>query len=179
LVVVTLALAFATGFLWWATRALVKGAEITGERQLRAYVLVTEGSIESFDTERPISVVMTIKNTGQTPAYDYAFTGIIDVGKIPRTEFKWGTPAELDLVSKSTIGPGIEVSTGRALTRTLEKKAYDQIMEKKLGVYIFGQLTYRDAFDKARWSNFRYIVTWRPDGSGVGLAPLSEGNDSN
>jgi hypothetical protein len=42
----TVLLAFVTGFLWIATRALVKGAEVTADRQLRAYVIANGGEFK-------------------------------------------------------------------------------------------------------------------------------------
>src|SRR5215207_3972459 len=48
--------------LWVATRSLVRGAEDTAARQLRAYVVVEPGAI--FEIQ-PIIV-----NAGQTPAYE-------------------------------------------------------------------------------------------------------------
>jgi hypothetical protein len=48
----TALLFFATGAIWWATRGLVKGAEKTSERQLRAYVFIRRAVItEPFAKE--------------------------------------------------------------------------------------------------------------------------------
>jgi hypothetical protein len=72
-------------FLWWSNRRLVTGAEKSSERQLRAYIFVTASQIVAADADgtmfqplqniragtRPLAI-LTIKNTGQTPAKPYA-----------------------------------------------------------------------------------------------------------
>ncbi|MGZ9088208.1 MAG: hypothetical protein ACXW3Q_05690 [Rhodoplanes sp.] len=42
----TVILAFATLFLWWSTRELVRETEAHGERQLRAYVSLEKGAVQ-------------------------------------------------------------------------------------------------------------------------------------
>src|SRR5207253_87563 len=83
LVVFTFLVFVATVLLWWSNRRLVTGAEKSAERQLRAYIFVTETKILAADINgtilnppqnirvgtRPVAI-LTIKNTGQTPAYD-------------------------------------------------------------------------------------------------------------
>jgi hypothetical protein len=49
--------------LWWSTRKLVRGAEKTAERQLRAYVSITQ--VKIIRMRRSIAVEFT--NSGQTP----------------------------------------------------------------------------------------------------------------
>ncbi len=67
----TIILAFATIFLWAATRDLVKDGRETAKRQLRAYIGVhkmkaTIESIEGSDVKVVVSIIL--KNFGQTPA---------------------------------------------------------------------------------------------------------------
>lgn len=77
----------ATVLLWWATRNLVKGAERTSERQLRAYLHVKQAQA-SRDSEGVLWAKVHIQNYGQTPAYDVVqWIGIVGVsdGDIPNT----------------------------------------------------------------------------------------------
>jgi hypothetical protein len=46
----TILLAIVTLFLWWATRGLVRGAEETARRQLRAYVFVEAAGMYNVTT---------------------------------------------------------------------------------------------------------------------------------
>jgi len=61
----TVVLAFATGFLYLATRDLVNGADNTAKRQLRAYLSAMP---PVFKDKFPNTITVTIKNTGLTPA---------------------------------------------------------------------------------------------------------------
>jgi hypothetical protein len=60
-----------TGGLWKATRDLVKGAEKTAERQLRAYLTAKAGNIihERRSDGWWLEWHPEITNVGQTPAY--------------------------------------------------------------------------------------------------------------
>jgi len=49
----TALLAVVTALLWWATRDLVRGAEATAKKQLRAYVVTTRGDVRNFGTSVP------------------------------------------------------------------------------------------------------------------------------
>jgi hypothetical protein len=64
----TLVLALATGGLWLATRSLVKGADKTAERQLRAYIYVEKAKLKFVDDKWKLRT--RIRNFGQTPAHN-------------------------------------------------------------------------------------------------------------
>lgn len=67
----TIALFLATCALWWSTRRLVKGAEDTAKRQLRAYIHVPSTELTIHPEEiGGWTANVTIKNFGQTPAYN-------------------------------------------------------------------------------------------------------------
>jgi len=57
----TALLAVVTALLWWATRDLVRGAEATAKKQLRAYVVTTRGDVRNFGTSVPVQASMRIK----------------------------------------------------------------------------------------------------------------------
>jgi hypothetical protein len=63
----TLTLAGGTIGLWFATRRLVRGAENTAERQLRAYIFVSDSSRVGGPSPAP-EFRIVVKNFGQTPA---------------------------------------------------------------------------------------------------------------
>jgi hypothetical protein len=62
-------LAIATWMLWYATARLVKGADRTAERQLRAYVFVEKTNFQSTGPQG-WDIRYRIKNFGHTPAHD-------------------------------------------------------------------------------------------------------------
>jgi hypothetical protein len=63
LVAFTFLLFVATWLLWRATRNLVRGADQTAERQLRAYVLVTQVKVVDPDNDAP-NAEISIKTQG-------------------------------------------------------------------------------------------------------------------
>lgn len=97
----TAVLAFATYFLWRATVRLVRGAEKTAERQLRAYVLGNGGSIRIFqanDGNRGLEAHYELKNFGQTPATRFRSWIAMDVLDIAANPF-----------DKRSVGFGSEI----------------------------------------------------------------------
>jgi hypothetical protein len=70
-VVFTLILALATVLLWQATRDLVRGAEDTAERQLRAYVYIISNDISLMNNPNgstTVTIKPILKVFGLTPA---------------------------------------------------------------------------------------------------------------
>jgi hypothetical protein len=62
----TVILAFATGFLYVATRDLVNDAKDTSRRQLRAYVFLDQIDLPRFDIDDRRRIMIAWKNTGAT-----------------------------------------------------------------------------------------------------------------
>jgi hypothetical protein len=153
LVVFTFVLSVATVFLWLSTRRLVKGAENTAERQLRAYVFSERARIEDAFSPKGGSVLVVIKNFGQTPAYDHSVTfDYLLVGKGERCPAN--EPRQTAL-SRGHMAPsvpkGINISLrawGSGERAALESG--DQIL------YVFGRIRYTDAFEKRRSTCFCY-----------------------
>jgi hypothetical protein len=90
-----------TGMLWLATVGLVRGAEDTAKRQLRPYVYVDKAAVV-LEGDR-LNAVIDVKNSGQTPAYNFVAVSRIDAigaGKkyIPR-------PFEDVKLSRGILGP--------------------------------------------------------------------------
>ena len=69
-----------TGFLWWSTRKLVKGAEDTAIRQLRAYVSINIGHFSIEAAKNYLRIEYLIKNMGQTPAEKLSVFSVYRVG---------------------------------------------------------------------------------------------------
>jgi Ca2+/Na+ antiporter len=78
----TVILAFATFYLWLATRALVRDAKETSQRQLRAYISANPSEISSAEKEeRFVQITFILKNLGQTPARELHY--IFDFSVFP------------------------------------------------------------------------------------------------
>jgi hypothetical protein len=151
LVAFTALLFIVTGLLWHATRSLVTGAEDTARRQLRAYVFVVDVAPGS-GVQPPLAVSyrLTLKNSGQTPAYDVRIRGrlaLVPPGQAPPV------PTEpLERTSRVVIAPGAVVyhdtrtpTTGSEEWAVLQAQTHD--------VYLSGVIWYRDAFGTERHTN--------------------------
>jgi hypothetical protein len=78
----TVVLAFATFYLWRATRALVRDAKEASQRQLRAYISANPSEISGAENEeRLVQITFVLKNHGQTPARELHY--IFDFNVFP------------------------------------------------------------------------------------------------
>lgn len=171
LISVTGLLVIATGVLAWYTRRLVRGAEDTARRQLRAYICLEEGRIEPHGNEGYCDVIFTLKNSGQTPAYNvetWQITRIVDLAEPPyviRTPDKWGM-----------VGPGAGIGC-KLLHNPLTPADRSDIKLEKKTVIVWGQVTYKDAFGQERYTNFCHILGSETQ-HGWRLMPAKQGNDA-
>jgi hypothetical protein len=155
----------------------VQGAEKTAESQLRAYVGIISGQLDLEvvgETLKP-RVTIRIRNFGQTPAYEVRCKG----GLANAGEFSESLNDRLiGIVGKNTIFPQ---SDQRVLfTPDFNIPPGDEPFK----TFVFGFITYRDAFGHTRQTDFRFTgaVLDRPSVPGsvrADLAPCEEGNESN
>lgn len=151
LVAVTFILAIATGFLWKATRDLVKGAEATSERQLRAYLSFSKSSLENFGTAEPIKASLKVKNCGQTPAYE-----VRDWMQFTIQPFPYDEIDSADFIpTSSTLGPGDAGNLIARMPKPLSHMQFSGIISGDLAIYVSGEVRYRDAFGTERVSRYR------------------------
>jgi hypothetical protein len=153
----TVCLAFATVFLYFATKTLVESADQNAEKQLRAYVFVQGGFIGITPDGGGFVAHITIKNFGQTPALDFSTWlggGVYDFNDVP-------FPNEIkplsQRVNRSIVGPSadIQINTDSALLGDLVA-----IRNKNRAIFVWGGVDYADAFGHPR----RLIVRTRMAG---------------
>jgi hypothetical protein len=173
-----LTVAIFTSILTIFTVKLWRSGEKHSERELRAYVGVTDASIQvSKNPEQPlIKAEMTIRNAGQTPAYDLNVVATFDFHEIPRTEFAPYNNAIKQ--SRSTLGPGSEVDVPLVAPKLLTADHLKAVKEEKFAFFFYGKIKYRDAFWKERFTDFRYITTADKSGP-LTWQVTEEGNESN
>ena len=207
LAVVTTGLAVFTGRLFYATNTMVKDAKATGERQaeemkesleianrsaqasertvktmegtaerrLRAYVAVETISInEVFAGGTPYTEVR-IKNFGQTPAYKFSCLGGITLG----TSFDILPPATGSIITpQSGLPPTATVVHKDGARRPLKPEEIAALTTGAQTLWVYGIITYRDAFGIDRFTNYRFMI-----GGGVGIhntmCTCEEGNNEN
>lgn len=154
LVAFTVILAFSTIFLWVATRDLVSGADKTAERQLRAYVNIIRGAIQPHQQPNGIPTVtaqVTLKNSGQTPAYEHrTWIGI----RVEEPEsFTFEFPELIADLASSIIGPTIE--SDMTIGFVIGQENLQAVLDGKKRLFVWGLVEYRDAFNHKRVLKFR------------------------
>jgi hypothetical protein len=175
----TFFVALFTGILTLYTVKLWKSGEKHSERELRAYVGITDASItKSVDPVKSlIKAQITIRNAGQTPAYDFNLITTFDFHEIPRTEF---APYQSEIIrqSRGTLEPGAEVVVPLIADKILLAEQLQAIRDEKFAFFFYGKIKYKDAFGKDRFRDFRYIAGNDKSGS-LTWQVCEEGNHSN
>lgn len=159
----TVVLAFATGFLYVATRDLVNGVDNTAKRQLRAYL----GAMPPvFGEKFPNAIAVSIKNTGQTPATQ--IYGHLNWYWVP---FGQGLPAEFafpdfnadDIGSVPTLGAGLEATFDFPIS--LDQLTREQ--NKETDLFIYGHIDYTDVFGDRQYTDFCWQYLGERQGDAV------------
>ena len=175
LVLFTAGLFIATYFLWRATKNLVKGAEETAERQLRAYIFL-DGAVCTATAPAP-AFVMTFKNFGQTPAKKGSYWIDSAIDSPEATHFRKSSrriSGDFQLAPNSIIQ--IHELNTEPEQLTLFPEQVIAFNEGRIAFFIFGCFEYTDAFDKRRMTNFRVRYDCYTATKGV-LANCHGGND--
>jgi hypothetical protein len=146
------------------TLALYKDANI---RQNRAYLTVGLGGVvaQTKETNYRFEVRMTLQNVGNTPAYNVRSNAHADLLPIPLpNDFQF--PAFVPEISgTSTMGPH-QSNFFTAIANRIYSD--DEVHEMEFGpnkqLYVYGTVTYEDAFGISRKTNFCQQVLWLKGG---------------
>lgn len=162
-----------TDRLWDAGERQLSHLEGTPERQLRAYVLIENGRVERDFGSKRLKAILTIKNSGQTPAYDLRHSSAVRF--VP---LEAGTGFFDDEVSKQKliIAPNGQVPIEIYSKLDFELENFHQYKAGGLKVLVYGQFKYRDAFKNIQTTDFIFEVTgdlWASKGM---LRPTDSGN---
>jgi Transglutaminase-like superfamily len=148
--------------LWGATVGLVRGAERTAERQLRAYISVGPGGEIKQRQRYVFEFRPIIRNNGLTPANNVRVVSLMDVvaPAIPKG-FNYSIPfnASLPLSSVTTIGPRQERFHSRIMPRRLSISELRDVLRGSRCFHIWGIDT-RIFFVRPsrQQTNFSFIV---------------------
>jgi hypothetical protein len=156
-----------------------------GQKQLRAYVCVDKALLKLEPPDRPEAQIH-FKNGGQTPAYDMRQWGNIWIEESP---LKIELPAPTDgfQASVSILPPGGESIMIVPKKLPVPPEAVHLIGTLAGTVYVYGELRYRDAFGKQRFTKYRLKYgdenggrrTLDSKGVRIGFfQPEREGNDA-
>jgi hypothetical protein len=178
----TLLLWVFTALLWWTTKKAVADGEKavetanaavvaanrhadesanlvavtrdTAERQLRAYVMVESAVVKNIQEMGEPSILVTIRNFGQTPAYDATFWFGPGWDRYPPSVEPPPFPSEAHLV-RHPIGPGGRTEMNMILPMRLTARHITGLNDREVAIYATGQVRYQDVFDKSRMTEFR------------------------
>lgn len=188
LVIATIIIGFFTGTLWFATNALVKGAEDTSSRQLRAYLGVDRLEMDypslsapDFTGLRFRQIVVQpgyihrdfinikIRNYGQTPAHDVSVFAYMAFARrfqrLPDNFFD-RTATNDDTVDTSEIRITLARFMLHPNSMEISKHPLWNLIPIKAAIrgrfqiYIFGRIHYRDIYQR-KWRT-RFCYAWEP-----------------
>jgi hypothetical protein len=153
-----------------------KIAEDTEKRQLRPYVFINTTTMRDFVVGEKPNAKMEVKNTGQTPGFDVVF----DLGITLRNFSHLGSFDDPGHPSPPTpIGPSVSLWPIGTATDPLDETIIAAIKNGNAAYFVFGTITYKDAFGKDHWTKIRWIfgAAELADGSGA-MSIYREGNDA-
>jgi hypothetical protein len=130
----------------------------TAHRQLRAYIVAsaTDVDIRGPENEVSVSFVISIKNTGQTPAHELSVVSRTRLLEYPiKMPFDFTLRAAED-PSRTVLGAGEKIESESPAEKPFTG---DEMMRAKnrdggYRIYTWGNVTYRDVFGRKRYTNF-------------------------
>ena len=175
----TTVLAIFTILLWLATKRLVIDAGKTANRQLRAYVFVDGLGISAFGIGNTPEATLTLKNFGQTPAYNVRVLAVITVVKKASELAEFLAKAQMPIVDPVQIGPGGSVYPSCEFGGAITDSGFSQLKNNSVTLYFHGRIDYTDIFNQPHWATFRTAQDGKgaPVGSNK-LIVCDEGNDA-
>jgi hypothetical protein len=155
LVCFTAVLAVATIFLAAFTIDLALTSRKTAQRQLRAYVAARAENVSAFGPDVPVGIRFRMTNHGQTPAYDVSHTAAIPILPHPLPpDFQFLAPP-VSIASRFVLHPRASFDAGVVAPRPFtDVEIVQATTNNGFRIYLYGTVTYRDAFNKHRETTF-------------------------
>jgi hypothetical protein len=151
LALITGALAVYTAKLWRATRSLVGSGEAAAQRQLRAYVGISEVVCEEQIEGRAPRVSITIRNFGATPAYKLAVDANAQIAfAVDQVSVATNTSKTL-----GHLPPGLEVKIPRTAVLSIGTVPGDEVDTAHSRIFVYGCVEYVDTFGEPHFTRFR------------------------
>jgi hypothetical protein len=157
-------------------RDTLKTMQDTAERQLRAYVGVSDASIHKVETGAPEAIVH-IKNFGQTPAYDVRAWIHMWIAEHPLSEVLPDAPEDLPK-GTAVIHPGTHVAFFMPKEPPVKAEFIPLLGTAAGTIYVYGIIKYRDVFKRERTTKYRLIYGGREPVRGSLMKHDQNGNDA-
>jgi hypothetical protein len=155
LVCFTGVLAVATILLAMFTIDLAITSRRTGKRQLRAYVAARAITVSGFGPGIPVGIRFRMTNHGQTPAYDVSHASAIEILPHPLPpNFQLAIPT-IPTPSSFVLHPNASFDAAIVALAPFNAVQIDMATKNEgFRIYLYGTVTYRDAFDEKRETTF-------------------------
>jgi hypothetical protein len=147
----------------------------TAERQLRAHVFISRAEISNIMRDQKLTAKIIVKNFGQTPAYKVASSLGIVPAPFPLVV---PLPPEVQRTRNANIGPGGEITLNFSGDEPVAVEWQPRFIEKSGAVYVYGAITYVDAFKIPRFTNFRLYKGGDTDVTGPELNFTTDDNEA-
>lgn len=125
----------------------------TATKQLRAYCLVESARIENIVAGQTPVAVVTIRNSGQTPAAEFRQWANMGFDHFPQTIPPPMDEREDELPSHP-LAPGREISAHPSLGRALSAMEVAGLQAGAVALYVIGRATYIDSFGKEQFTEY-------------------------
>jgi hypothetical protein len=158
----TAVLTVLTGVLAWATLRLVRDAEDTAERQLRAYAFARVGGRRGINDGRALGLRLEIINRGQTPAKNARLAGTIRI--LPVTlAADYDFPVRPPIIMQGVMVPPNETPPPGGWVVADAPFTADEMREitsvnGARRAWAYGTLTYEDVFNIERHTDFCWFL---------------------
>jgi hypothetical protein len=149
---VTGILGLATWKLWRSTDRLVKGAEDTASRQLRAYVLAKNCKVTRENGKSKLRV--KVQNYGQTPAHELKIWLGYRLRTYPPTDEFWSRKQTIKQ-SVYSLGPD-DFTESFTDGSDIDEKIDADLKSGVAVIYGVGSISYVDIFGKTQTGEFRF-----------------------
>jgi hypothetical protein len=164
-------------FLVTVTWRLVRNTKDTVQHQLRAYVSVSVESHPDTQSNQPLTAILILKNSGLTPAYVVSVWARMGLRPYPGEDKDFERLSIIYAHGRFIFDPREKYRISPEEDKiTLTDQDRTGIVEGGDGLYVWGEITYEDAF-KCKWlRKFRLIIAGKHMASGSELRWCEFGN---
>lgn len=173
----TTGLGVATYALWRVTRQSLLDTRLNNERSLRAYVCMVRARLEGFRLGEIPSVMITLENSGQTPAYGLHGARDIDIREYPLTSELRAFDEGADW-PKIILGPRSEHMPTISYDRHINAEDLIEVKRGRRALYVWGFVRYTDAFGQTRSSEYCLYYIGDESQNPVGMLAYPAGNNA-
>jgi hypothetical protein len=147
----------------------------TTRAELRAYVFARPIGIPDTDETDCPFVHLEMKNSGKTPAYDVTHWTCLNVDDYP--DFKLRGPPGARPSVGTVLPPGGDAKILARRRRPLTEEECSAIAGRTKQIYVWGEISYRDTFQRKQVTKFRLYSGAENEGVGE-MAWSKKGNEA-